>query len=381
MDTIEISDIPVEGYERVIRAVDRDSGLHAILCVHDTTLGPALGGLRMWSYASEAEALFDVTRLAKGMTYKSAVAKTGLGGGKAVIIGAPAETKSEALYLAVGRAIDELGGSYITAEDVNTSVADLEVVRRATKHVTGYSRKHGGSGDPSPFTAYGVFLGIREALAWQSGSAELSGIKVAVQGVGSVGSSVVKQLVAAGAKVFIADRRQDRVEALVGELGVTGVAENEVLGLDVDVLAPCALGAIINDETIPGLRCRIIAGATNNALLDPRHGRVLEERGILYAPDYVINAGGIVHIAVSLRSGGYDEAASNRHVERIPQALRETWTLAGDEGIPASAAADRLAEKILVGAEPVGTEPGSAATSVGQEPGSVPTSSSTVPAP
>ncbi len=348
---MQISDIPVEGYERVVRAVDPDSGLHAIICVHDTTLGPALGGLRMWPYASEDDALFDVKRLARGMTYKSAVAKTGLGGGKAVIIGDPAVAKSEALYLAMGRFIDALGGRYITAEDVNTTVADLEIIRRASRHVTGVSRDAGGCGDPSPFTGYGVFLGIREALQWQRGDGALQGVKVAVQGVGSVGSALVRLLVGAGAEVFVADRRRDRVEALVGELGVTAVGENEVLELDVDVLAPCALGAVINDQTLPRLSCKIVAGATNNPLLRPEHGRRLEERGILYAPDYVINAGGIIHIAVSLQRGGYDEAASNRRVERIPEALREVWSMARDTGIPASDAADRVAEQILGEAE------------------------------
>ncbi|MEM7200803.1 MAG: Glu/Leu/Phe/Val dehydrogenase dimerization domain-containing protein [Planctomycetota bacterium] len=349
---MELTDIPVPGFERLARAVDPESGLQAIICVHDTTLGPSLGGLRMWDYATEEEALFDVKRLARGMTYKSAVARTGLGGGKSVIIGKPATTKSEALYLAMGRFIEAFDGSYITAEDVNTSTADLEIVRRATRHVTGLSRDAGGCGDPSPFTAYGVFLGLREAVAWRRGKADLNGVRVAVQGVGSVGSGLVRHLVTAGAKVLIADRRQDRVASLVDELGVEGVAESEILFADVDVLAPCALGAILDGDSIPQLRCEIVAGAANNVLLAPEHGKLLRDRDILYAPDYVINAGGIIHIAVSLERGGYDEAASNQRVERIPEALRELWSIARAESIPASDAADRLAENILAEARP-----------------------------
>jgi len=343
---MQITDLPVAGYERVVRAKDSASGLHAIISVHDTTLGPALGGLRMWNYASEDEALFDVNRLSRGMTFKSAVAHTGLGGGKAVIIGDPAKSKSEALYLAMGRFIDRLGGRYITAEDVNTDIGDLEIIRRATRWVTGLRREDGGSGNPSPYTAYGVFLGIEAAVRYKLGSG-LAGVSVAVQGVGAVGSALVARLVEAGARVRVADRNQARVDDCVTRLGVKAVDEKAILTQDVDVLAPCALGAVLNGDTLPRLRCKIVAGAANNVLLAPEHGHMLRERGILYAPDYVINAGGIINVGCEFLPGGYDEAESLRRIARIPQALRELWEIGEREGLPANEAADRLARSIL----------------------------------
>ena len=362
-ESLKITDLPVDGYERVVRGVDPASGLHAIISVHDTTLGPALGGLRMWPYASEDEALFDVKRLSRGMTYKSAVAKTGLGGGKAVILGDPKKIKSEALYLAMGRLIDAVGGRYITAEDVNTSIEDLEIVRRATRWVSGLSRKDGGSGNPSPYTAYGVYLGIRAALGWRLGDDACKGRTVAIQGVGAVGSALARRLVEAGAKVFAADKNQERLQQLQKEIGITPVDEQQVLQMKCDVFAPCALGAVINDKTIPGFQCPIVAGAANNLLLEPRHGKALADKGILYAPDYVINAGGIVNVAVEFDPGGYDEKIALAKIERIPQALKELWTIARTEKIPPSDAADRLAERILADARgarkaaPVGAPP------------------------
>ena len=344
---MEITDIPTEGYERVVRCKDPESGLHAIISVHSTVLGPSLGGLRMWPYTSEEEALYDVLRLSKGMTYKSAVAHTGLGGGKAVILGDPAKIKSEALYLAMGRFVESLEGKYITAEDVNTTIEDLEIIRRVTKYVTGLSEKDGGSGNPSPYTAYGVFLGQRAALGWKFGSDDLDGKVVAVQGVGAVGSALVRRLVQAGAKVIVADRNTNRVQELVDELDVKAVPEAEILKQECDILAPCALGAIINDETIPGLRCKIIAGAANNPLVEPRHGEALVERDILYAPDYVINAGGIINVSTELMPGGFNKEASLDRIERIPQALRELWTIAKEENIAPNIASNRLAENIL----------------------------------
>lgn len=345
---LEITDIPTEGYERVVRAKDPQSGLHAIISVHDTTLGPALGGLRMWNYPSEEDALFDVNRLSRGMTFKSAVAHTGLGGGKSVIIGDPKQIKSEALYLAMGRFIESLSGMYITAEDVNTTIHDLEIVRRATRHVTGLSRETGGSGNPSPYTAYGVFLGIRAALGWVFGDDELKGRKVAVQGVGSVGSALTERLCQAGATVYGSDRDATKLEALRAEFdNFVPVAEEQIYSQDAEVFAPCALGAVINDDTIPLLKCRVVAGATNNPLLEPRHGRQLEDRDILYAPDYVINAGGIINVSVEFADRGYDQATSLKRIERIPQALRELWTIAEEENLPPNEAADRLAQNIL----------------------------------
>jgi leucine dehydrogenase len=349
-DSLQIIDIPVEGFERVVRAKDPASGLLAFIAVHDTTLGPALGGLRMWPYVSEQEARFDVERLARGMTFKSAVAKTGLGGGKAVIVGDPKTSKSEALYLAMGRFVDSLGGRYITAEDVNTGIEDLEIVRRATRWVTGLQRRDGGSGNPSPYTAYGVMLGIRAALGWIDGDDSLQGRTIGLQGVGAVGSDLARRLVTAGAKVYAADKNQERLQALAREIDVRPVSEHEVIRMKCDVFAPCALGAILDDQSIPALQCRIVAGAANNQLLEPRHGKLLRDRQILYAPDYVINAGGIINVSVEFAPGGYDEKLALSKIERIPQALRELWTIGKEERIPTSDAADRLAERILADA-------------------------------
>jgi leucine dehydrogenase len=352
-DSLQITDIKVDGYERVVRGTDAKSGLRAFIAVHDTTLGPSLGGLRMWPYASDDDALFDVKRLSRGMSFKSAVAHTGLGGGKAVIVGDPKTIKSEALYLAMGRFIDALGGRYITAEDVNTSIEDLEVIRRATKHVTGLARKDGGSGNPSPYTAYGVYLGIRAALGWKFGNDNPKGRTVVIQGIGAVGSALARRLIEAGATVFAADRNIERLGQLQSEIGVKPVDEKQVMTMPCDVFAPCALGAVINDQTIPGLKCPIIAGAANNLLLEPRHGKVLADRDILYAPDYVINAGGIVNVSVEFNPGGYDEKVALSRIERIPQALKELWTISKEERIPPSDAADRLAERIIADARGV----------------------------
>jgi leucine dehydrogenase len=348
---MQITEIPVEGYEKVVSARDEASGLHAFISVHDTTLGPSLGGLRMWPYPTPQDALTDVLRLSKGMTYKSAVAQTGLGGGKSVIIGDPKTSKSEALYLAMGRFIDSLDGLYITAEDVNTTIGDLEVVRRATRYVTGLAREDGGSGNPSPYTAYGVFLGIRAAFGFLDGSDSLRGKRVSIQGVGAVGSALARRLAEAGAKLVVADRNEERAQQMVDELGAAAVPEEKIFEQEVDVFAPCALGGIINDQTVPRLRCRIVAGAANNLLLEPRHGQAVRDRGILYAPDYVINAGGIINVSAEFADGGYDEAEALLRIERIPQALRELWVIARQENIPTSEAADRLARSILAQAK------------------------------
>ena len=346
-DTLTITEIPVEGYERVVRGVDPQTGLHAIIAVHDTTLGPSLGGLRMWNYASEEDAVFDVLRLAKGMTYKSAVAKTGLGGGKAVMIGDAKAIKSEGLYLAMGRLVDSLDGLYTTAEDVNTSISDLEVVRRSTKYVSGLSRADGGSGNPSPYTAYGVYLGVRAALGWAFGNDDPKGRTIAVQGVGAVGGPLAERLAEAGATVYAADRNQARLDELTAKHGVRQVTANDILTMECDLLAPCALGGILNNDLIPQLRTKAIAGAANNLLLKPEHGKALADRDILYAPDYVINAGGIVNVSVEFHDGGYQEDVALSKIERIPQALKELWTIAKEENIPPSDAADSLAQRIV----------------------------------
>ncbi|MEZ5988243.1 MAG: Glu/Leu/Phe/Val dehydrogenase dimerization domain-containing protein [Planctomycetota bacterium] len=343
---MDMQEIPVEGYEKVVVAKDPDSGLHALIAVHDTTLGPALGGMRMWPYRSQDEALTDVLRLSKGMTFKSAIAHTGLGGGKAVIIG-PKSLKSRELFLAMGRFVDSLDGRYITAEDVNIGIADLEVVRESTRYVTGLSRQSGSSGNPSPYTAHGVYLGIRYCIERVTGSADMAGRRVGILGVGAVGSALAHKLRESGAEVIAADLDETRVSRLVDECGVQAASEPDVLALDCDVFAPCALGGILNDDTIPKLGCKIVAGAANNVLLEPRHGLMLRERGILYAPDYVINAGGIINVSVELLPGGYDEQVSLNRIERIPAALAEIFDLAQERGICTSEAADIRAEQIL----------------------------------
>ena len=345
--SMEITDLDVEGYERVVRARDPESGLHAIVSVHDTTLGPALGGLRMLPYPSEEDALFDVKRLSRGMSFKSAVAHTGLGGGKAVILGDPKAIKSDALYLAMGRFIDSLDGLYITAEDVNTTVADLEIVRRATRSVAGLSRESGGSGNPSPYTAYGVYLGLVAGVQRVFGDASLKGRTVAVQGIGAVGSALSIRLAENGATVYACDMNQKRLGELAKSHGIEPVPLDKIMDMEVDVFAPCALGAILHDETIPQLRCKLVAGATNNPLLEPRHGEMLRDRGILYAPDYVINAGGIINVSVERAPGGYDEDTALSKIERIPEALHELWDLSDEESVAPNFAADRLAKKIL----------------------------------
>ncbi|MEO0479106.1 MAG: Glu/Leu/Phe/Val dehydrogenase dimerization domain-containing protein [Planctomycetota bacterium] len=343
---MEITELSIDGYERVVRAKDPESGLHAIISVHDTTLGPALGGMRMWPYASEDEALTDVLRLSRGMTFKSAIAHTGLGGGKSVILGDPS-IKSEALFLAMGRFVDSLDGLYVTAEDMNIGVSDLETVRRATRHVTGLSRDDGGSGNPSPYTAYGVFLGLKAACGRAFGSEDITGKKVAVQGVGATGSALVERLVKDGAIVSVTDRNEERVQALVDAHGVQAVGADEIYDVDMDVFAPCAMGAVVNDDTIGRLKCKAIAGVANNVLAEPQHGRELFEKKVVYAPDYVINAGGIVNVSVEFREGGYDEGVAVERIQRIPEALREVWQISDSEKIPTSDAADRLAQQIV----------------------------------
>jgi leucine dehydrogenase len=344
---MKTTDIPVEGYERVARCIDEASGLHALIAVHNTTLGPALGGMRLWNYASEDEALFDVLRLSKGMTFKSAVADTGLGGGKSVIIGDPDTVKSPALFEAMGRFVNSFGGTYITAEDMNIGIEDLRIVRRTTRHVTGLSREEGGSGNPSPYTAYGCVVGIRAAVEHEFGSQDLTGKHVLVQGVGAVGSDMARRLKELGARVTICDIRDDRVARLAEEHGYETVDDETHLDVECDIYAPCARGAGINDETIPKLKCKIVAGCANNQLLEPRHGEALRQRGILYVPDYVINAGGIINVSVELRPGGYDEAFALRKIDTIYENLQQVFAIADREGVATNVASERLAERRL----------------------------------
>jgi leucine dehydrogenase len=344
---MEISEIEVDGYERVARCRDRASGLHALIAVHDTTLGPALGGMRMLPYPSEDEALFDVLRLSRGMTYKSAVAETGLGGGKSVVIGDPKTSKSPALFRAMGAFIEHLAGKYITAEDMNIGIPDLEIVRTQTRWVTGLRRESGSSGNPSPYTAIGCLVGMRAVLEEVFGSPEVRGKRVLIQGVGAVGGRLAALLGEQGAEVVICDINEARAEELRKQGGFEVVPDARHLEVECDVYSPCARGATLNDQTIPKLRCKAIAGCANNQLLEPRHARELMARGILYAPDYVINAGGIINVSVELLPGGYDESASLRQIDRIYDNLRKVFEISRRESIPTNEAAARLAEQRL----------------------------------
>ena len=330
-------------YEEVVFFHDPPSGLRAIVAIHSTTLGPALGGTRFYPFPSDQEALRDVLRLAKGMTYKAAAAGLDLGGGKAVIIGDPKRIKTEELLRAYGRFIETLGGRYITAEDIGTGRDDMGMIRRETRYVTGVAPELGGSGDPSPVTAHGVFLGMRACAeeAWQEHT--LQGRKVAVQGVGKVGYHLVKHLVEEGATVVVADVDVDSVAHAVRDFGVETAEPEKIHSVECDVFAPCAMGGVINDDTIPDLKCRVVAGSANNQLAGPEHGEALAKLGILYAPDYVINAGGLINVSNELQ--GYDERRATAEVQGIYRTLREIFHMARDRRMSTSQAADRFAEE------------------------------------
>ncbi|MCL6515792.1 Glu/Leu/Phe/Val dehydrogenase [Alicyclobacillus sp.] len=331
------------GYEQVVFCHDRASGLRAIIAIHDTTLGPALGGCRMWTYASEEDALLDALRLARGMTYKAAAAGLNLGGGKTVVIGNPKTDKSEALFRALGRYIQSLGGRYITAEDVGTDVRDMDLIHLETDYVTGVSQAYGSSGNPSPMTALGVFRGLQATARQVFGTDDVAGRTVAIQGLGSVGFALAQLLHEHGARLIVTDINQEALARAKSELDAEVVAPADILSVPCDILAPCALGGVLNDDTIPKLRCQAIAGSANNQLADDRHGDLLHERGILYAPDFVINAGGLINVADELE--GYHPERARKKVEGIYEIMRNLYDLAQREGIPSHRAANRLAEQ------------------------------------
>ena len=337
------------GHEEVVFCQDAGSGLRAIIAVHSTLLGPALGGVRMWPYASTDEALQDVLRLAEAMTYKAAAAGLPLGGGKAVIIGDPRRAKTENLLRAFGRAVESLGGRYLTAEDVGMTVADMEIVRKETKHVTGTAEKSGGSGDPSFLTAKGLFYAIETCMKELYGDPSVKNRTVAIQGVGKVGYQLAELLATADARLIIADTDSQRAMLARREFEAWRVEPDEILQVECDVLAPCALGGVFNSKTIPRLRCRAIAGAANNQLATPADAERLAERRILYAPDYVISAGGIINILVGMQGGrkGYDRAKAERLAKRIPLTLLEVFRKARVQGITTARAADELAQARL----------------------------------
>lgn len=330
-------------HEQVVFCHDKSVGLKAIIAIHNTALGPALGGTRMWAYKTEAEALVDVLRLSKGMTYKAAAAGLNLGGGKAVIIGDPKTQKTEGLFRAFGQFVNSLNGKYITAEDVGTGVQDMEYVYMESPWVTGIPKDFGGSGDPSPYTAHGVLMGIKASCKEKLGTDELKGIRVAVQGLGNVGTNLVKYLTQEGAKVIVADIDNDKVKRHVDQYKVESMTTEQILFADCDVLAPCALGAVVNDQSIGKLKCKVIAGGANNQLAEHKHGDQLRELNILYAPDYVINAGGLMNVFVELE--GYSSDRAFEKTRKVYDNCAKVFQIAKKENIGTHIAADRLAEE------------------------------------
>jgi leucine dehydrogenase len=330
----------IMGHEQILLSHDPSCGYLGIIAIHDTTLGPALGGTRFWHYATTDEAVTDALRLARGMTYKSAVAGINLGGGKSVIMGDNRRTDREALFRAHGRFVETLGGRYITAEDIGTSPADMEYIKLETDHVAGLL---GLSGDPSPVTAYGVYVGMKAAARVCWGTDDLSGRTVAVQGCGKVASHLVQHLHGEGAKLVVTDIDAEKVRRVVQETGASSVPPEAIYDQEADVYAPCALGATINDETLPRLKVQIIAGGANNQLAEDRHGDLLEQRGILYAPDYVINGGGVINVYGELHRWPVERA--KKKAGEIYETLLQIFEIAKRERIPTYRAADRLAEQ------------------------------------
>lgn len=331
------------GHEQVVFCHDPHVGLKAIIAIHNTALGPALGGTRMWNYKTEEEALVDVLRLSKGMTYKAAASGLNLGGGKAVIIGDPKTQKSEGLFRAFGQFVNSLNGKYITAEDVGTTVQDMEHIFMQTPWVTGIPKDFGGSGDPSPYTAHGVLMGIKASAKEKFGTDSLKGLRVAVQGLGNVGSNLVRYLKDEGAEITVADIDAARTKSIAAQYNSTPVSADDILFVECDILAPCAMGAIVNDTSIGKLRTKVIAGGANNVLAEARHGDQLKELGVLYAPDYVINAGGLMNVFVELE--GYSHERAFEKTRRVYDNILKVYEIAKRDNIGTHTAADRLAEE------------------------------------
>lgn len=331
------------GHEQVVFCHNPDAGLRAIIALHNTTLGPALGGVRMRPYADEAEALADVLRLSRTMTYKNAMAGLNVGGGKAVIIGDPKSDKTEVLFRAFGRYVDALGGRYITAEDMGTDVTDMEHIYLESAFVTGVHQAHGGSGDPAPFTAYGALQAIRATSARRLGHDDLSRLRIAVQGLGHIGMELVKLLRDHGATLQVSDLDPARVQRAVSEYGARAIDPDQVLEAEVDVFAPCAVEGSLTSEAVARLRASMVVGTANNQLGDDQAGNLLAERGILYAPDYVVNAGGVMN--VSLELDGYNRERAMRLIRTIGSNLGKVFDLAERSGCTPQQAADRIAEQ------------------------------------
>lgn len=333
------------GHEQVVFCNDTATGLKAIIAIHNTILGPALGGTRMWNYSSEAEALNDVLRLSRGMTYKAAISGINLGGGKAVIIGDASVQKTEAFLRRFGKFVNSLNGKYITAEDVNMKTVDMEYINMETPYVTGLPESMGGGGDPSPVTAYGVYVGMKAAAKKVNGTDSLSGKKVAVQGVGQVGMHLVELLLKENAEVTITDLYDAKVKEMCKKLNVKGVAMANIYDVDMDIFAPCALGATVNTDTIMRLNCSIIAGAANNQLEEEsKHGYMLRDKGIVYAPDFLINAGGLINVYNEFL-GKYNRKRVFEQADKIYNTCSQILTVADNEKISTQEAAIQLAEK------------------------------------
>lgn len=336
-----------DAHEGVHLFSDGTSGLRAVIAVHSTHLGPAAGGVRFWHYAADGDAITDALRLSRGMSYKNAMAGLPMGGGKGVILADAARTKTPAMLAAFGRAVDSLAGSYVTAEDVGIAEADMVAIARATRHVSGLPAASGAAGgDPGPYTAQGVYLGVKSAAARELGVGDMRGVRVAIQGVGSVGGGLARRLAADGAVLTLADVDAARAEALAAELGATTCPPDEILTTDADIVSPNALGAVLTQASIPRLKARIVAGGANNQLATPADGDRLREAGILYAPDYVINAGGIINVALEyLGTASGDEVRAR--IARIPDRLIEVWDEADRTGAPIAAVADGIAQKLI----------------------------------
>ena len=339
---MEILEKKIGGYEKVLFGQDPAANYRGIIAIHNTALGPALGGTRLWRYTDDSEALTDVLRLSRGMTYKNALAGLPLGGGKSIIFAPEKISDREKLFRAHGRFVESLGGSYITAEDVATTTEDMGFVSLETKHVVGLAWR---SGNPSPVTAHGVFRAILAAAKYHWSSDDVTGKRVALQGCGSVGYNLARELHQAGAKLIVTDIDRERLKNLVRDFDAEAVSPEEIYGVDADIFAPCALGGVINDQTLPQLKVEIVAGAANNQLLEDRHGEALSRRGILYAPDYVANAGGVINVCIGAL--GWERALTGAKVDGIYDTLLDIFELAETEGIATSKAADQLAERRL----------------------------------
>ncbi len=336
-------------HEQIIFCYDKGTGLKAIIAIHNTTLGPALGGTRMWDYKSEAEALNDVLRLSRGMTYKAAISGLKLGGGKAVIIGDAKTEKTPEMFVKYGEFIESLNGKYITAEDVGSTTSDMVNISKSTKHVTGLPESMGGGGDPSPVTAYGVFMGMKASAKQRWGSDNLSGMKIAIQGIGHVGENLLRFVSEEGAKTFITDINQDHLKAMAAKYNAEVTSLDGIYDVDMDIYAPCALGATLNTENINRLKCSVISGAANNQLADETiHGAMLDQKGILYAPDFLINAGGLINVYSELH--GYDRKVAMQHTEAIFETTLEIFKKASLDKTTTIVAAIKLAEERIAGA-------------------------------